>query len=140
VFKDYANDVERPYSTRNYYDRVQIDSQCCGYLLPEDWLNGGLHYIPSSCCKFAQMEQCSHLGVTLDGANLTQLSLAEAHEIGCFAKERDRENSANMVAYLFFGGITGSGLILQLIGLITTVAYKLTNFSIIMRPTYSTHL
>ncbi|OQV25081.1 hypothetical protein BV898_01289 [Hypsibius exemplaris] len=129
---------------RQHFDQVQRDIRCCGYISPMDWLQRSpTGYIPPSCCRFTEDEtgKCRHLGVRLDGVtNATQLSLAEAWDEGCFVKLEEREHTVNVLAYIFYGCITSAGIILQLIGLILAVLYKLTNFSVIMRPTYSTHL
>ncbi|GAU93004.1 hypothetical protein RvY_05005-2 [Ramazzottius varieornatus] len=113
VFKDYASDPQK----REYFDHVQKSGLCCGFAQARDWLVSPLGYIPSSCCRFPDKFNCLHLGTKPVDINTTQLSLEEAFQgPGCFVKQEHRENSMNAIAYLFYGGLTSSAIILQLTG------------------------
>lgn len=139
VARDYMDSNPRN-AVEKYFDVIQKSLRCCGTYAPSDWLKGKLGYIPTSCCKFEELSRCGYLGVRLGYANLSHLSLLEAWDTGCYPKIIEREKHSNEISYLFYGVITGSGVLLQISGLSVAVVYKLLNFNAVMTPSYTSRL
>ncbi|XP_055351391.1 uncharacterized protein LOC129597749 [Paramacrobiotus metropolitanus] len=130
-------------SSMHYFDETQQSLRCCGSMSASDWLVAG-GYIPLSCCKYGNdTERCGHLGaqsLQQQSPNATQFGLLEAYDTGCYVKQAEHETQLNVIMYVFYSSIVGGTLLLQITGLVLVICYKIRNFNVVMRPTYSSRL